>query len=127
MPAAHAAATIQQRAPRAARLLFIRCSSFCVARSRAPTIIAAAPPRGVLPDATAFAIPAHDPAPPAIDVPADARDELVLLAVAMARPGVAESDVEDTSPSMPPRFHALNVDVADSHAASLRQAPLQLG
>ena len=89
--------------------------------------IALASAHGVLPDGTAFAIPAHDPAPPAIDVPADARDELVLLAVAMARPGVAESDVEDTSPSMPPRFHALDVDVADSHAASLRQAPLQLG
>lgn len=82
---------------------------------------------GVLPDGTTFAVPAHDAAPPAIDVPSDARDERVLLAVALARPGVAESDVEDDSPSMPPRFRAVDLDVADSHAASLREAPLQIG
>jgi type VI secretion system protein ImpJ len=89
--------------------------------------IALASAHGVLPDGMPFAVPAHDPAPPAIDVPPDARDELVLLAVAMARPGVAESDVEDASPSMPPRFHAVDIEAADSHAASLRQAPLQIG
>jgi type VI secretion system protein ImpJ len=89
--------------------------------------IALASAHGVLPDGMPFAVPAHDPAPPAIDIPADARDELVLLAVAMARPGVAESDVEDASPSMPPRFHAIDIEAADSHAASLRQAPLQIG
>lgn len=89
--------------------------------------IAIASARGVLPDGTAFSIPAHDPAPPALDVPADLRDEVVVLAVAMARPGVAESDVEDSSPAMPPRFHASEVDVADSHASSLRTAPLQIG
>jgi type VI secretion system protein ImpJ len=82
---------------------------------------------GVLPDGMPFAVPAHDAAPPALDVPPDARDELVLLAVALARPGVAESDVEDDSPTMPPRFHASDVEVADSHAVSLRQAPIQIG
>ena len=83
--------------------------------------------RGVLPDGQPFAIPGHDAAPPALDIAPDVRDELVLLAVALARPGVAESDVEDRSPSMPPRFHALDIDLADSHAASLRQAPIQIG
>lgn len=83
--------------------------------------------QGVLPDGTPVSVPGHDPAPPALDVPADARDELVVLAVALARPGVAESDVEERHPSMPPRFHASEVEVADSHAASLRQAPLQIG
>jgi type VI secretion system protein ImpJ len=89
--------------------------------------LALASAHGVMPDGTPFAVPAHDPAPPALDVPADARDELVLLAVAMARPGVAESDVEDAAASMPPRFQAIDIEVADSHAASLRQAPLQIG
>jgi type VI secretion system protein ImpJ len=89
--------------------------------------LAIASAQGVLPDGTPFSIPAHDPAPPAIDIPGDARDEPVLLAAAMARPGVAESDVEDTSASMPPRFHAVDIDVADSHAASLRAAPVQVG
>lgn len=82
---------------------------------------------GVLPDGTPFAIPSHDAAPPALDIPADARDEPVLLVAALARPGVAESDVEDSAPSMPPRFLASDVEVADSHAVSLRQAPLQIG
>ncbi len=82
---------------------------------------------GVLPDGQPFAIPAHDAAPSALDIAADVRDQPVLLAVALARPGVAESDVEDSGTTMPPRFHAVDVEVADSHAANLRQAPIQIG
>jgi type VI secretion system protein ImpJ len=83
--------------------------------------------RGVLPDGQAFSVPADDPAPPALEVPADARDEIVVLAVPMARPGVAESDVEATEGSMPPRYRATDLEVADIHAVSLREAPLQIG
>lgn len=82
---------------------------------------------GVFPDGTPFSLPVDDPAPLAIDVPPDVRDERVVLAVALIRPGVAESDVEDGSSTMPARFRAVEMDVADSHAASLRQAPLQIG
>ncbi|MEF7614127.1 type VI secretion system baseplate subunit TssK [Aquincola sp. MAHUQ-54] len=82
---------------------------------------------GVLPDGTPFAVPSHDAAPPALDIPADVRDEPVLLVAALARPGVAESDVEDSAPTMPPRFLASDVEVADSHAVSLRQVPVQIG
>ena len=83
--------------------------------------------RGVLPDGLAFSIPADDPAPPAFDVPADARDQLVVLAVPQARAGVAESDAEAGATSMPPRWRVADVDVADVHAASLREAPAQIG
>ncbi len=83
--------------------------------------------RGQLPDGLVFSIPGDDPAPPAFEVPADVRDQVVVLAVAMARPGVAESDVEAAESSMPPRYRASDIDVADSHAASLREAPLQIG
>ncbi len=82
---------------------------------------------GVFRDGTAFSMPDEDPTPLAIDVPADVRDERVVLAVALSRPGVAESDVEAASSSMPTRFKAIDLDVADCHAASLRQAPLQIG
>ena len=82
---------------------------------------------GVLPDGLPFAVPGHDAAPAALDVPADARNELVVLAVAMARPGVPESDAEDAAGAMPPRYRALEVEVSDSHAQSLREAPLQIG
>ena len=83
--------------------------------------------RGVLPDGTAFAVPDDDAAPPAFEVPADARDQLLVLGTPMMRPGVPESDVEEKSASMPARFHAADLDVADVHAASLRAAPLQIG
>jgi len=82
---------------------------------------------GVLRDGTPFSLPENDPAPLALDVSSDVRDERVVLAVALLRPGVAESDVEGASSTMPPRLHAIDVDVADSHAVSLRQASLQIG
>ena len=89
--------------------------------------IAISEARGVLPDGTAFAFPGEDPAPAALDPAADARDELVVLAVALSRPGVADSDVEAAETTMPARYKSLDLDVADSHAAGVRQAPLQLG
>ena len=89
--------------------------------------LAIASATGVLPDGASFAIPADDAAPPAIEVPGDVRDELYVLAVTMARPGVAESDVEDAESTIPPRYRALHVDAADAHAVSRREAPIQIG
>ena len=83
--------------------------------------------RGVFPDGLVFSMPEDEPAPPAFDVPVDARDQIVVLAVTLARPGVPESDVEGADQAMPPRYRALDLEVADSHAASLREAPLQIG
>ena len=83
--------------------------------------------RGVLPDGQVFSVPADDPSPLALEVPADARDQVVVLAAALARPGVAESDVEAGETAMPPRYRVSNIEVADSHATSLREAPLQIG
>ncbi|MBX3638052.1 MAG: type VI secretion system baseplate subunit TssK [Rubrivivax sp.] len=83
--------------------------------------------RGVMPDGLAFAVPADDPAPPAFDVPADARDQVVVLAVPQARPGVTESDVEGGETAMPPRWRVLDIEAADVHATSLREAPVQVG
>jgi len=83
--------------------------------------------RGVLPDGLAFAIAGDDPAPAAFEVPADARDQIVVLAIAQSRPGVTESDVEGSDSSMPPRWRVAEIDVADMHATSLREAPLQVG
>ena len=73
---------------------------------------------GIFRDGTRFAFPMDDSAPPAIDLPKDVRDERVVLAITMSRPGVAESDVEEASRSMPPRYHATDLDVADCHATS---------
>ncbi len=82
---------------------------------------------GIFPDGTPFSLPMDDPSPLAIDIGSDVREQRIVLALALNRPGVAESDVEGASASMPARFHASEIEVADSHAASLRQAPLQIG
>lgn len=90
-------------------------------------MFAVATAAGVLPDGTAFEIPGLDAAPAALKVPGDVRDEIVYLAAARSRPGVAESDVEGGNPSMPPRYLMSDVEVSDSEAVSLRQAPIQVG
>jgi len=83
--------------------------------------------RGVLPDGLAFSVPTDDPAPAAFEVPMDTRDQRVVLAVPQSRSGVTESDVEATESAMPPRWRVADLGVADIHASSLREAPLQLG
>ena len=82
---------------------------------------------GVMPDGLAFDIPGQDPAPAALDVPADARDQLVVLAISLQRAGVAETDAESAAGSMPPRFRSAEVEVGDSNASGQRVAPLQIG
>lgn len=83
--------------------------------------------KGVMPDGVAFDIASQDPAPAALDVPADTRDQLVVLALALPRPGVAETDAEGDVGSMPPRFQAAEVEVGDSNVTGQRVAPLQIG
>lgn len=82
---------------------------------------------GVLRDGLAFAVPDDEPPPPAIEIPTDVRDELVLLAVARSEPGVVESDVEGELAGMPPRYRALELAAADCHTHKLSEAPIQVG
>jgi type VI secretion system protein ImpJ len=83
--------------------------------------------QGVMPDGLAFDVPGQDPAPAALDVPADARDQLVVLAITLQRPGVAETDAESDTGSMPPRFRSAEVEVGDSNVSGQRAAPIQVG
>ena len=46
---------------------------------------------GILPDGTAFEIPAEDPPPPAIDLDESISDQIVYLALPLAQRGVAEA------------------------------------
>jgi type VI secretion system protein ImpJ len=82
---------------------------------------------GVTPDGVAFDIPGQDAAPAALDVPADARDELVVLGLTLQRPGIAESDAEGNGASMPPRYLVSEVEVADTNVTGERAAPVQIG
>jgi len=83
--------------------------------------------QGVMPDGFAFDVPGQDPAPAALDVPADARDQLVVLAITLQRPGVAETDAESDAASMPPRFRSAEVEVGDTNVNGQRVAPIQVG
>lgn len=83
--------------------------------------------QGVMPDGLAFDVPGQDPAPAALDIPPDARDQLVALAITLQRPGVAETDAESDAGSMPPRFRSAEVEVGDSNVSGQRMAPIQVG
>ncbi|MFN9938636.1 MAG: type VI secretion system baseplate subunit TssK, partial [bacterium] len=83
--------------------------------------------RGVMPDGLAFAVPADDPAPPAFEVPGDARDQVVVLAAPPARPGGSVSVGEGGETAMSPRWRVADIEAADVHATSLREAPVQVG
>lgn len=89
--------------------------------------LAIAAAEGLLPDGTAFSIPASDAAPAALDIPADARDERVVLAVLLQRPGVVETDAEQPAGAQGVRYTACEVEVADHHSPQERSAPLQVG
>ena len=89
--------------------------------------IAVAGAVGVMPDGLVFDLPGQDAAPAAFDVGADVRDELVVLAAVLQRPGVAESDAEADTGSMPPRYRSAEVEVGDTNVTGQRVAPIQIG
>jgi type VI secretion system protein ImpJ len=89
--------------------------------------VALASAQGLLPDGTAFSVPGSDAAPPALDIPNDARNEELVLAVALQRPGIVETDAEQPAGSMGVRFVAAEVNVGDSNTQLDRDATLQVG
>jgi type VI secretion system protein ImpJ len=82
---------------------------------------------GVLPDGTAFSIPGNDAAPAALDVPPDARNERVVLALTLQRPGIVETDAEQAAGSMGPRYQVAEVGIGDSNSNVDRDASVQIG
>jgi type VI secretion system protein ImpJ len=83
--------------------------------------------QGLMPDGTAFSAPGGDATPAALDIPADARNEIVVLAVTLQRPGVVETDAEGAAGAMGPRFTTAEVNVGDSNSQLDRDAALQIG
>jgi type VI secretion system protein ImpJ len=83
--------------------------------------------QGILPDGSAFSVPGNDAAPAALDVPADARNERVVLAAALQRPGIVETDAEQAAGSMGPRYQVAEVSVGDSNTNVDRDASVQVG
>ncbi len=82
--------------------------------------------RGVMPDGTPFILPGDGAAGLALDVPADARDALVCLALPPLREG-AESVIFDEDARSAARWVSVTEDVADANAIGGPAAEIQAG
>ncbi|WP_028105123.1 type VI secretion system baseplate subunit TssK [Pseudoduganella violaceinigra] len=80
---------------------------------------------GLFPDGTPFDFPSTHSAPAPLNIPASARDQLVMLAVPMRRKGCSESDANSAGEDKLARYHVTELDVADS--TSSNSAPIQVG
>lgn len=96
--------------------------------------VALARATGLLPDGTHFGLPLADPAPQPLEVPADCRDELVVLAVPLAREGAKEADIgmraangRPAESDLPLRWLVTDTSVADHVAGCDRVADMQVG
>ncbi len=82
---------------------------------------------GVLPDGTPFMIPSVDAAPVALELPTDAKSEIVFLAVPVARAGVTEVDFGSAGLHELRRFRAVDEELRDHTHAVDDPEPIQTG
>lgn len=80
---------------------------------------------GLFPDGTPFDFPATHAAPPPLNIPTSARDQLIMLAVPMRRKGFSESDAGQNGQGKLARYNVTELEVADS--TSDYAAPIQVG
>src|SRR5690606_2557621 len=81
---------------------------------------------GVMPDGTPFDFSLPDDAPAALDVPEQAQDVRVMLALPRVRPGATDVQYEDEPDSLA-RYLVREAEVEDSGSMGLEPALLQLG
>ncbi|HET8744251.1 MAG TPA: type VI secretion system baseplate subunit TssK [Ramlibacter sp.] len=82
---------------------------------------------GILPDGTPFSVPQHDAPPLPLEVPADMKGELVLLAVPLAREGVTQVRWDDGAAPDLCRWRAVNEELRDHTNAADEPEPVQTG
>lgn len=80
---------------------------------------------GIFPDGTPFDFPASQEAPLPLDVPANAKDQLVVLAVPLRRPDTRETELESTDESSLARYSVTELEIPDNTAENL--ARIQVG
>ncbi len=81
---------------------------------------------GVTPDGAAFRVPQSDMAPPALEMPADIKNTVVMLTVPMRRPGALEISLDATEQSAA-RFRAEEVEVTDVLGRDRRPVTIAIG
>ena len=83
--------------------------------------------RGILPDGTPFDFPHQDDSPTPLEIGADVKDELIVLALPMRRAGGNEVEFGGNAEAGLARFLAAETEVVDSNSDSDRTAPIQVG
>jgi type VI secretion system protein ImpJ len=82
--------------------------------------------RGVMPDGTPFAIPGDEEPPVPLDVPPEARNALVVLALPLRRSGMPEVDGTSSGENLA-RYRPVELEVRDSNSGMAGAVPLQVG
>src|SRR5690349_9124800 len=83
--------------------------------------------RGVFPDGTPFDFPAEDSAPIALDIENDVREESIVLALPLRRPGSDEADRAELHEQSLTRYSIGELEVRDSNAAANQASVVQVG
>ncbi|MEZ0601902.1 type VI secretion system baseplate subunit TssK [Paraburkholderia sp. IW21] len=81
--------------------------------------------QGVFPDGTPFLLTGPDELPAPLDIPAHAKDELVVLALPIRRAGGEDTIFEEQVDSLA-RYSACAREIADSNAVGLGPATVQI-
>ncbi|MCB1914545.1 MAG: type VI secretion system baseplate subunit TssK [Rhodocyclaceae bacterium] len=82
---------------------------------------------GLFPDGTPFDFPGIDRGPEPIELPAEVKDELVVLAVPMRRQGGLDADVAGGGEAALARYLTAEAEVADSTLHTAQTALVQVG
>jgi len=89
--------------------------------------IAIARARGLFPDGTPVDCPGADVLPGPLDLPADMKDDLVVLAAPLRRAGIIEADAGTPKDRGRARYVTTDIEISDSNAGSERSALVQIG
>jgi type VI secretion system protein ImpJ len=81
---------------------------------------------GIMPDGTPLSLPADDDLPLALDIPEDARDAVVVLALPLIRPGASETGPEGPDAEHV-RYRPVECTVRDSNFAEAQEAVMHVG
>ncbi len=82
--------------------------------------------QGIMPDGTAFDIPADAPPPPPLTIPEELHRQTVFLALPLSRQGMAETDISGNS-ALLARYRPFELDVSDNVTGHNKTVPLQVG
>ena len=82
--------------------------------------------RGVMADGTPFDFPERDAGPAPLEIPANSKNELLMLAVPVRRHGSVEVDSGASSDATFARYGAMDTEIADHNSGSDARAPMRL-